>query len=60
MTRDTEVHLELFSFKPVNGLHVAVTVDAVEFAPLQMGNVVKKDEIGHPENPLPGNRRVSV
>ena len=60
MTRDAEVHLELFPFKPVNSFHVAVTVDAIEFAPFQMGNVIKKDEIGHPENPLPGNGCVSV
>ena len=60
MTRDAEVHLELLPFKPVNSFHVAVTVDAIEFAPFQMGNVVKKDEIGHPENPLPGNGCVGV
>jgi hypothetical protein len=57
---DAESHLKIDLFEAVEGLHVAVAIDAIELSPFQVGDMVKEYEVGHPEYPYPGNRRAGA
>ena len=57
---NTEAHLKFDRLQAVFGFHVAVAFGAIEPGPLNVGNVVEKDEIGNPEDAHPGDRLLLV
>ncbi len=57
---DAETHLEIDRNKPVQGAHRTVAFGAVEFGPLDMGDVVEEDKVRNPVNPDPRNRLSAI
>ena len=53
---DAETHLEIDRKEPVQRLYLSMTFGAVEFGPLDMGNVAEEYKIRDPVNADPGHR----
>ena len=60
VTVKAKPHLKIDWEEPVEGFDRAVAFGAVEFGPLDMGDVVEEDKVRNPVNPDPGNRLSAI
>jgi len=60
MTVEAKPHLKIDWPEAVQGFDRAVAFGAVEFGPLDMGDVVEEDKVRNPVDPDPGNRLSAI